>query len=131
MKTYENILRELDWPTVYLVSSSQFAATEGDKLSDEEFGLAAVHYPIITINSGLRGRALKNTIYHEIGHHLFPHWKHWKVEAFAERMAGGGGRGYYCKKYNHSVDEMPVRSELIKLARRAGTRMKKSNLNLM
>lgn len=118
------ILREIDFPPIFIISPEQFAHVEGAKL-EGDYGIAASKYPVIAIRKGLRGRVKDNTIWHEVGHHLFPHWPHWKVEAFAERMAGGGGRGFYCTKYGHSVEEMPPRSYLLKLARRASRRLKR------
>lgn len=124
-RTYVKILEELDWPPIYLVSPEQFEHVDGTKL-EGDFGIAAVNQPVITIRKGLRGRVKCNVIYHEIAHHLFPSKHHWWVELFAEKMAKGGGRGYWSHKYGHTIDELPPRSVLLKLARKASGRMKKT-----
>lgn len=121
LKTFINILEELEWPSIYLVSPQQFEHTDGEKIHGD-FGIASDIRPVITINKGLRGKVLKNTIYHEIGHHLFPHRTHWWIECYANKMAGGGGRGYYSTKFDHTIDELPTRSQLLKISLRATKR---------
>lgn len=121
------ILRELDWPPAFLISIEQYEYIDGCSL-EGDFGISSVKYPVFAIRKGLRGRVKKNVLYHEIAHILFPSKPHWWIEAFAEKMAGGGGRGYYCQKYGHSVDELPSRSRLLKLARRASNRLKLTKL---
>lgn len=121
LKTYIKILEELDWPNIYLVSPQQFEHAEGDKIKGN-YGIASDYQPIVTIARGLRGRKLSNTIYHEIGHHLFKFRPHWWIECFAEKMAGGGGRGDYSVKFGHTIDELPARSALLKIAQRASRR---------
>lgn len=129
MRTYLNILFELDWPNVYLVDSVQFEKTEGDSIKGN-YGISSVDKPIVTIKKGLKGKVLKNTIYHEIAHHLFPNKKHWWIECAAERLAGGGGRGYWSTKYNHTVDELPTRSVLLEIFRKATKRFNKKKFRL-
>lgn len=120
-RTFLRILEELEWPRIYLVSPKQFYHAEGDKIKGS-YGMAGLGDSIITLEKGLRGRVLANTIYHEIAHHLFPHRKHWWIECAAERLAKGGGRGYWSIQSRHTVDEMPSRNEMLKLFRRASKR---------
>jgi hypothetical protein len=120
-KTFLDILEELGWPNVYLVDYRQFEKVDGCTIKGS-YGIAAAHHPVITVKRGLRGRVLRNVLYHEIAHHLFPYHPHWWIECAAERMAGGGGRGYWSSLYGHSVDEMPSRSTLLKRFRMASTR---------
>jgi hypothetical protein len=72
----------------------------------------------------LRGKAKANTIWHEVGHILFPSWKHWQIDLFGEVMARGGGRGHWARKYGKTPADMPPRSYLLKLSRKASKRMK-------
>jgi hypothetical protein len=123
-KTFAKILKELDYPPVFLISIEQYEHIDGCSL-EGDYGVASVDYPVFAIQKGLRGRVKENVIWHELAHHLWPWRQHWWVEAFAEKMARGGGKGYYCTKYGHSVDELPPRSYLLKLARRASKRMKR------
>lgn len=118
------ILAELGHPPIWMIPPEQFKHVEGHSLKGCD-GISSTKYPVIAIRSGLRGKAKLNTLYHEIFHILFPHRPHWWIECAAERMAGGGGKGYFSVKYGHSVDDMPPRSYLLKLARRASRRMKK------
>lgn len=128
MRTYLKILEELGWPSIYLIENKQFEKVEGDSIKGS-YGISSVDKPVITVKGGIRGRVLKNTIYHEIAHHLFPNRKHWWVECFAEKMANGGGRGYWSIKYNHSVDDLPSRGVLLKMAQEATKRFNKKNLD--
>jgi hypothetical protein len=120
-RTFLRILEELGWPKVYLIPPKQFFMGDGKKIRGSA-GLAEIGENTITLLRGLRGKELSNTIYHEIGHHLFPYRKHWWIECAAERLARGGGRGYWSIKYGHTVNEMPTRYELLKMFRRASKR---------
>lgn len=125
-RTFLRILEELNWPKIYLVDPKQFETLEGDKVKGL-YGISARRHPAISLDKGLRGRVLANTIYHELSHHLFPARHHWWIECLAERMAGGGGRGYYSVKYGHSVDEMPSRAKCLQLMRKAVKRYNEHN----
>lgn len=120
-RTFLRILEELEWPRIYLLTPKQFEKVDGTKIKGS-YGIAGLYHPVITLEKGLRGKVLANTIYHEIGHHLFPHRPHWWIECSAERLASGGGRGYWSKVYGHTVDEMPSRSKLLDLFQKASKR---------
>lgn len=120
-------MSEIDYPPIFLVSPEQFWKLEKKSIKGC-YGISGEKHPIISITSGLRGKVKANTIWHEVLHILFPRWKHWRIECAAERLAGGGGRGYFSKKYGHTVDEMPPREKLISIVRRASARMKKKTL---
>lgn len=100
------------------IEDMEAASLEGD------YGICAAKYPVFTIRKGLRGRVKENVIYHEIAHILFPNRPHWWVECFGEKMARGGGRGYWSVKFNKTIDDLPPRSRLLELARRASRRLK-------
>ena len=122
MREFDRIMEQIGWPPIYLVSPRQFESVEGDKMMSS-YGIAAVKAPIITVRRGMQGKLLRNVLWHEIGHHLFRSRPHWWIEAFAEKMARGGGVGQYCKKYGHSADELPPREALLRMARRAAGRL--------
>lgn len=114
-------MEELEWPRVYLLTPKQYEKVDGISVRGL-YGISSVDYPVISIQKGLRGKVLSNTIYHEIGHILFPHRKHWWIECAAEKLARGGGRGYYSMKYGHTVDELPSRAKVLLLFKRASKR---------
>lgn len=124
-KTLLRILKELNYPPVFLVPDEQFANLEGDGVEDD-YGISSYvcAFPIYALRKGMRGKVLANVIYHEIGHKIFPYRKHWWIECFAEKMARGGGRGYYSKKYGHTPDELPNREKLARASERASERLK-------
>lgn len=121
MKLFTRILEELGWPRIFLVSPEQFHEIEGWDPADV-WGGAGEKAPIITIVGKQSYKMRCNTIYHEILHHLFPHRPHWWIEASAQRLAKGGGRGEYSKLSGHTVYDVPNRDVLIKLSRRASDR---------
>lgn len=129
-KGYLKIIEEFDYPPIFLIHPRQFAMLEGEKMkesnsiSDIVWGLAAVDYPVFTVHPGISGKARDNVIYHEIGHHLWPWKPHWWLDIFGEKMAGGGGRGYWAKQRNKTIDDLPPRDVLLKLGRRQGEKLK-------
>lgn len=128
MKNFLQISQELGWPKIYLVSDQQFRAIEGEGLykdkhnkrwEDTYDGASGEEAPIISLRHNLRGKALRNTIYHEILHRLYWWRRHWWIECAAEILANGGGRGYYSKKYNHKPEDInKTREELLEQVRR-------------
>jgi hypothetical protein len=117
------ILAELDYPPIWMIPPEQFKHIEGVSVKGC-YGISSTTYPVFAIDGGLRGKVRASTIYHEIGHILFPHWKHWQVDLYGEIMARGGGRGHWAKKYEKTPDDMPSRAHLLKLSKRASRRMK-------
>lgn len=122
-KTYLKVLKELNWPPVFLVSPEHFENVEGDKIHGSD-GIASNDFSVITIGKGLRGRKLVNTLAHEIFHILFSSRPHWWIETAAERYANGGGRGYWSGKFDKTLDDVPSRKEIVRLARLSGNRLK-------
>jgi hypothetical protein len=117
------ILAELGYPPIWMISPEQFKHIEGVSVKGC-YGISSTTYPVFTIDGGLRGKAKANTIYHEIGHLLFPNWPHWKIDLYGEIMARGGGRGHWANKYGKKLEDMPNRAYLLKLSKRAVKRMK-------
>jgi hypothetical protein len=124
-KTLLRILEELNYPPVFLVPKEQFEKLEGVGVGND-YGISSdiCIFPVYALCNGMRGKVLANVIYHEIGHKLFPYRQHWWIECFAQKMARGGGAGYYSKKYGHTPEELPSREQLIRTSHRASERMK-------
>lgn len=116
-------MKELDFPPVFLISTEQYEHIDGCSL-EGDYGISSVKYPVFAIRKGLRGRVKENVIFHEIFHILFPNRPHWWIECAAERMARGGGRGFWSARYGKTINDVPPRSRLLELARRASRRMK-------
>jgi hypothetical protein len=129
-KGFLKIIKELNYPPIFLIPPKQFEMLEGEEKKEENkldavtFGIAAMQYPVITVRNDIGGKTLDNVIYHEIAHHLWPWRQHWWIECFAEKMAGGGGRGMYSAKYGHHPIELPPRSKLLQMARRQSEKLK-------
>jgi|SRR6185369_6203996 len=123
-RMFAKILKELDYPPVFLVSEEQFAKVEGVSIRGS-YGIASVQYRIISVQSWLEGKAKENTLYHETFHILFPHKPHWWIERAAEKMAGGGGSGYWSDRFNKTPNDVPPRARILEMARKASKHMKR------
>jgi len=121
MRIFDQILQELDWPNIYMVSPEQFHELEGWDPSDVWGGCGDKH-PVITVVGKPKTKMRRNIIYHEIFHHLFPHRPHWWIEMTAQKLARGGGRGEYSKISGHTLNDVSSREIIIKLAQRATRR---------
>ena len=124
MKTFLAVLEELGWPRVYLVPPKQYERVDGLNLYKKEtngdfyVGFSSDVAPVFTLRHNLRGKKLRNTIYHEILHLLYP-WQHeWWIECAGEKLANGGGRGWYSRKYNHTPEELPSREKMLENIRK-------------
>jgi hypothetical protein len=130
-KGFLKIIEELDFPPIFLVHHKQFEMIEGEerrndnKVTDLAVGLAAIYYPVFTIHPWLEGRERDNVIYHELAHHLWPYKPHWWIEIFAQKMARGGGKGFYSAKYKKTIRDLPPRAKLLQMARAQSARIKK------
>lgn len=107
-----------------MIDPKQFEHIEGVSLKGCH-GISSTTYPVFAIHRGTKGKERLNTLYHEIFHLLFPSRPHWWIENAAEILAKGGGRGYYARKYDKPLEDMPSRAELLRLARKASYRMKR------
>ena len=129
-KGFMKIIKMLNFPPIFLIPPKQFEMLDGEEMKEDNtldeitFGIAAIDYPVISVRDDIGGKTLDNVIWHEIAHHLWPWRQHWWIEAFAEKMAGGGGKGIYCEKYGHSVADLPPRDQLLKMARRQSEKLK-------
>jgi hypothetical protein len=129
-RVFLKIMKQLNYPPIFLIPPKQFEMIDGEEkrnenmLDAETFGIAATYYPVISVRDDIGGKTLANVIWHEIAHHLWPWRQHWWIEAFAERMADGGGKGMYCKKYGHSVADVPSKKKLLQMARRQAEKLK-------
>lgn len=129
-KRFLKIIKELNYPPVFLIHHEQFAMLDGADKREENMvgdmvaGIASVRYPVITVHPWLEDAEMRNTIYHEIAHHLWPWKPHWWIDLFGEKMAGGGGRGYWAAKNKKKLSDLPSRRTLLQMARRQGEKLK-------
>lgn len=107
-----------------MIDPKQFEHIEGVSLKGCH-GISSTTYPVFAVHRGTQGKARLNTIWHEIGHLLFPSRPHWWIDLFGEIMARGGGRGCWATKYSKTPVDMPSRADLLVMARRASARMKR------
>jgi hypothetical protein len=127
MSMFLKVLKELEYPPIYLISPEQFNTLDPDPENQlgSACGIAAKYYPVICINPGMHGKERLNVIWHEVGHHLFPWKPHWWIECFANRMARGGGTGVYSIRYKKNPDMLPDRRTLLEMAKRSAKRLRK------
>jgi hypothetical protein len=118
---FERILSELDWPAIYLVKPGQFKRISGWDIGDNAGGS---YGNVITVHPGMRGKARENTLYHEIGHCLWPYKPEWWITCFGLKMARGGGVGSAEYLRGHMLDELPTRSVLLRMAQRQARKLR-------
>ena len=135
ISVYLEVLELMGWPNVYLVHPVQFQHIEGPKFclhkrgigtgrytGSEYTGFASEKEPAITSLDKMSTKELKNNLIHENLHKTLPWKRHWWIECAAEKLARGGGRGYYSAKYNHTPDDLPPYDVLLKQIQRASKR---------
>ena len=123
-RTFECIKWELGNPPIMLVRPSEYEQLTGLSLGHYT---GRIHFKRRLITVRYRDRELidiNKTIYHEIAHILFPHKPHWWIECFAAKKSGSKITGRYSVRYGHSIEELPSRSELSRLAWEASDRLK-------
>lgn len=129
-KGWLRIMKELNWPPIFLIPPRQFSMLDGEdnkednSINNKVWGLSATEYPVIALHPDLTGKVLDNTIYHEIAHHLWPWKPHWWIDVFGEKMARGGGRGYWANREGKTPDDIPDRDQLLIMARRQAEKLK-------
>ena len=139
-RSYKAILRKVGDPPIRLVQSGDFYRTTGARLGDFS-GRCSIPLRIITVNRNRSLGHIKNTLWHEIAHVLFPSRPHWWIECFASKMSGSGecgswikvedgiqtsgaACGRYSARYCKSKDDLPSRPRLLELARKSSARTK-------
>ena len=80
-KVFLKIMRQLNYPPIFLIPPKQFEMIEGEEkkednaVGDQVFGIAAIDYPVIAVRDDIGGKTLLNVLWHEVAHHLWP----WRV----------------------------------------------------
>ena len=124
---FDDIREELGNPNIYQVSKRQFEQMESEAIGKPyqigaSWGISSNYYPHIYIAPGMSMRARRNTIYHEMMHLMYPWRKHWWMALAGRVLADGGHRGEATPLYGHKIEELPLRTELLKQVRRQARR---------
>lgn len=132
ISVYLEVMELMGWPNVYLIPPAQFQHVEGPKFclhkrgsgnrrytGSDYTGFSSDKEPVVTSLDKMSIKELKNNFIHEVEHQIVPWRKHWWIECAAEKLAGGGGRGYYSTKYGHTPDDVPSKEKLIRIFRKA------------
>jgi len=99
-------------------------------------GAASPEHNTITVPEDSSQYDVERFLWHELAHVLFPSAPHWWIEGFSARMSpfsegkwaewsakNRGAAGIASRNTGHSIDELPSREELIKLASEAARRL--------
>ncbi len=89
------------------------------KIDQWVYGRCNVH-GIIAIRGMHRG--IKDTIWHEILHILFPSKRHWWIECAAQKLSHSYRRGFFSTKYHKHMKDVPDISILIRLVKNSAKR---------
>jgi hypothetical protein len=123
-RSWQAILKQAGYPPLRLAFDSEWKAITGHSLG-RAWGRASKKHLLVGVR--YQGRTLeqvKETLWHEVGHILFPSKPHWWVECFGEIMAGhGNGDNRYSQRYAHSPADLPGRAKLLALCRKAAVRL--------
>src|SRR3990172_6483069 len=116
IRLWQSILKEINLhgsSPIRLVFSDEWKEITGQNLgsalgrASREDMLVGIRYRDLALDD------IKENLWHEIGHILFPSKPHWWVECYGEIMSGhGNGEGRYSKRYAHSPSELPSREKL-------------------
>lgn len=105
-----------------LVTATEFEAITGSQLG-AFWGRASREHRIIAVKYNRSLFAIKATLWHELAHVLFPSKPHWWVECFAAKMLPGADIGRYSRRYNHTPYDLPSKTKLLQLARKAANKL--------
>ena len=120
MSLFDDIREELGNPAIFEVSKRQFEQMTGEAVED---ACGINHENYFYVKPGMSKKGRRNTYYHEFLDLLYPGKPHWWIALAAQVLARGGHRGEVTEGVeNHDVSELPPRSRLVELARRASKR---------
>ena len=120
---FNAILKKLGNPPIRLVQSGEFYKITGARLGGFD-GRCHPMRRIITVKRNREFVEIKDVLWHEIAHILFPSKPHWWIECFAQKLSGSPLAGHYTSKYCKSVKDVPSKAKLLDLARKSTARIK-------
>ena len=134
-RAFRTIQDELNNPPITLLTPSRFEDVLGEALGTCD-GKMIPEFNYVTARPNRPMEEIKNTLWHEVGHCLFPQKPHWWIECFAAKLARtprrtlphfmqteagqerrGVAAGRYSASYCHDLGELPGRSSLVATAR--------------
>lgn len=138
-RSFRAILKKVGSPPIKLVSSGEFYEITGARLGSF-CGRCSPKHRIVTVNRNRPLEDIKDTLWHEVAHILFPSKPHWWIECFASKMCGskpcgswqrtkngvmssGVACGRYSLRYCKSKDDLPNKTKLLDLALKSSTRL--------
>ena len=125
-RSWASILREAGEPPVRLVAPAEFRERTGYGLN-AYVGRASPQDGLIVVKKNRPLADIKNTLWHELLHILFPSRPHWWIECAAAILSRTGQTGRYSRKYGHTPADLPPRAKLVRMCRRSSERLAQSN----
>lgn len=132
LRSWRAILSALNNPPIRLLSDSEWKSETGCSVGSC-VGRSVYSTKIITTR--YRKRMLidvKKTLWHEVGHILFPSKPHWWIERYGQIMSKN--HDCYCRyaqRYNHSAEELPPRAALLRLSKAASLRVSENTKQIV
>lgn len=121
--SYKLILAQIDNPPIRLLRPYEFRKVTGYGVNSF-LGRADRKTRVVTTKRNRGLSSIKKTLWHEIGHLLFPSKPHWWIDCFGVKMSGYNAYMHYAQKYGHCPKDLPSRNKLIELSKKATKRMK-------
>jgi hypothetical protein len=116
-KCFLDILNELGYPPIRLLSRKEFIKIAG-LAKKHSFGMSCIWANAIWINRNHPSDSeLKDTIYHEILHCLFPKLPEWWIELSAKKLSYNKNLEHQANaiKLGKTTKDIPTRSQLLQM----------------
>jgi len=125
-RSWEVIKRKAGNPPVQLVTETEYKQKCHFGLGGY-IGRANPKNGLICVRYNRPLEDIKETLWHELLHCLFPSKPHWWIECAARRLSGHesyyGWPGRYSRRYAHTPEDLPGKSELLQKVKKASRRL--------
>lgn len=127
--TFDEILCEANYPPITLVDRKVFQTITGCKIDEISDGMSSSSNLIIWINKNQQTyKELKDSIWHEILHCLFPYNPEWWIECCAYKLSKNDSLdfGFYAHIHSKTLkNNVPSRKMLLEMIKDVSSVMKR------
>ena len=122
IKEWNKILEVANYPPVRLITVTDMVGLGGKRLSSGEDGSCIIDRRVICTKQNSDVETLRNTLWHELLHCMFPYNPEWWIECCAYKLSGdkSDGYGFYAEQYKRTPRyDVPSKRQLLDLIRSA------------
>ena len=120
IREWNKILKMANYPPVRLITVTEMSELSGKRLSSEEDGSCIIDKMVICTKQNCGVENIRNTLWHELLHCMFPYNPEWWIECCSYKLSGetSGEYGYYSDQYGRSPRyDVPSKRQLLDLIR--------------